>query len=184
VQIFSGGPGPFHTICIKPGFFRGGFFREGVSTKALVFIVSQPLWTVIVMKIVLTVSSLYILQRSPLLLRCQPTTKTDTAMKYYTGDWHYNDKFYTYNNVFECVGFDSPWNGWVTPVVDREQLEHLVSVEPDLSFDSAGNLVYRSPEYALDATFVIMPTNDGLYHLVDLGWCFEELSEEEYNDSI
>jgi len=26
MQFFSGGLGPIHRICIKPGFFRGGFF--------------------------------------------------------------------------------------------------------------------------------------------------------------
>ena len=105
-------------------------------------------------------------------------------MKYYSGDWHYNENMYSYHEAFTCEGFDRPWNGWATPVVTREQLQELVDVENDLSVTADGHLVYVSPDYALDDIFVIHPDEKGLYHLVDLGWCFDEVSEDDYNDSL
>jgi len=99
--------------------------------------------------------------------------------KCFSGDWHYNCDLNKYDHVFECLGFGNTWNGWATPIVNRKQLASLVEVEPDLSFNDDGNLVYVSPEYALDETFIICPNGNDLFHLIDLGWCFDELTENE-----
>lgn len=101
---------------------------------------------------------------------------------YFSGDWHFSEKFYTYYNAFECVGFDSPWNGFVTPIVSRGQLDALVACEDDLSVDVFGRLVYHNAKFAITET--ITPDPDGLFHLSQLGWCFVELTEEEYEDVI
>ena len=89
MQIFSGGIGPIHRICIKPGFFRGGFFSGylsfsrrvffGVpaSSSSQAFIISLPIGTVIVMNLLHTFFTLHFAMVA-LFLHRQPKTNTDT----------------------------------------------------------------------------------------------------------
>ncbi|RDH13681.1 hypothetical protein [Tsukamurella pulmonis] len=37
----------------------------------------------------------------------------------FTGDW-------APGTTYRCWGFDKPWNGWDTPIVDRETLEAVL----------------------------------------------------------
>ncbi len=75
--------------------------------------------------------------------------------------------------------FEEPWNGWATPVVTRETLANLFADLTD-GDDSPGTvqedgraLVYM-PDYE-DGDYFIEPDGDGLYHLAELGWTFDQL---------
>lgn len=106
----------------------------------------------------------------------------ENETKYFSADWHLDDAGESYTKVFSCVGFDMPWNGWATPIVNREQLEDFASNEEGVSIvDDALTFTYDDPEYG---TLTICPDRAGLFHLSQLGWCFVELTEEEYEDAI
>ncbi len=75
--------------------------------------------------------------------------------------------------------FEEPWNGWATPVVTRETLRNLFAdltdgdhspgtVRPD------GQALIHMPDYD-DGDYLIEPDDAGLYHLYELGWCFDEV---------
>lgn len=81
---------------------------------------------------------------------------------------------------YPAQGFDSPWNGWATPIVTRHTLQSLVAAEdPDgqrltLSFRGAtATLTIHDHDTDQDAT-VLAPDDHGHYHLVALGWTFYE----------
>ena len=75
--------------------------------------------------------------------------------------------------------FEEPWNGWSTPVVTRQTLQNLID---DLAADD--NLVGRIEDDGAftvfaedpDENYAVRPDDDGLYHLVELGWTFIRVS--------
>lgn len=73
-----------------------------------------------------------------------------------------------------AVGYDSPWNGWVTPVVTRESLEKFVNwVKAD---EEMMELMEYPVEWHGDTLHMegieISPDSHGNYHLSSLGYIF------------
>lgn len=81
----------------------------------------------------------------------------------FRGDWDPDTEY-------RCWGFDVPWNGWDTPIVDRATLEAvLTSAEESLTW-SGDVAVLRRPDE--DEEIRLEPDAAGRYHTRDLGWTF------------
>ena len=75
--------------------------------------------------------------------------------------------------------FEEPWNGWATPVVTRQTLENLFADLADgddspCAVQEDGRVLVYMPDYE-DGDYFIEPDGDGLYHLAELGWTFDQL---------
>lgn len=75
--------------------------------------------------------------------------------------------------------FEEPWNGWATPVVTRGTLENMLTdiSEPGrrpCTLRPDGVLVVHREDYD-DGDYEVEPDADGLYHLAELGWTFDEV---------
>jgi hypothetical protein len=82
---------------------------------------------------------------------------------------------------YECFGFDEPWNGWVTPIVDWQTVfDVLQDAEWLVRTEGAVILAARDAGVPEDEIVVLEPDNDGRYHLRDLGWT---LSRTETSDA-
>ncbi|KXP13896.1 hypothetical protein [Tsukamurella pseudospumae] len=87
------------------------------------------------------------------------------------------DGWYDTTDLYFCYGFDAPWNGWATPIVDRETLERVIATTEGghtLSWNGDTALVHH---VELDETTPLAPDTDGRFHLRDLGWTFDEVTE-------
>lgn len=71
---------------------------------------------------------------------------------------------------YRCWGFDRPWNGWDTPIVDRETLEAVLAGAEEAVTWSADVAVLRRPDE--DEEIRLEPDAAGRYHLGELGWTF------------
>ena len=78
--------------------------------------------------------------------------------------------------IWECFGFDEPWNGWAAPIVDAETLVDVLEdanrwyhVEGGVFYTAAGAEPGDEEEVV-----VLEPDNQAHYHLRDLGWTFME----------
>lgn len=82
----------------------------------------------------------------------------------FTGDW-------AASTEYRCWGFDTPWNGWDTPIVDRQTLEAVVADTgvDRVSWDGQVAVISREDE---DEAVRLEPDADGRYHLRELGWTF------------
>ena len=66
--------------------------------------------------------------------------------------------------TWPAAGYDEPWNGWATPVVERTVLAQLVTeLGEEAEWD--GDRCY------LDGS-ELCPDEGGRYHLRTLGWTF------------
>lgn len=66
--------------------------------------------------------------------------------------------------TWPAIGYDEPWNGWATPVVDRVTLEGLIEgLGEEAEWD--GDVCH------LDGSELV-PDGRGGYHLGALGWIF------------
>jgi len=72
---------------------------------------------------------------------------------------------------YECVGFDEPWNGWATPIVDwQTAFDVLQDAEWVVRTEGAVILASRESDTPEDELVVLEPDDYGHYHLRDLGW--------------
>lgn len=87
--------------------------------------------------------------------------------------------FYSDSNpdlIFDCVGFDEPWNGWSTPIVSWETVLDLLQ-DAEWMVRTEGAVIYAASDSQAhhDEIVVLKPDDsDGLYHLRDLGWTLME----------
>jgi hypothetical protein len=94
-----------------------------------------------------------------------------------------------------CESFDTPWNGWATPVVTRDQLASLanrwaavaVSDSQAMTIDMSGDvpIVHVDGDLDPDAPpYPLRPWADGLFHLSELGLTLWEITPEWPEDQI
>ena len=77
--------------------------------------------------------------------------------------------------IWECFGFDAPWNGWASPIVDAET---LLDVLADAGWwhqtdDTVFHLA-AEPDTDEEEIVVLAADSAGHYHLRDMGWTFME----------
>ncbi len=76
-----------------------------------------------------------------------------------------------------------PWNGWATPVVDRDTLQDVIATDTRLTLrftDAGGAIIYDTTTDDFDT---ITPTPTGHYSLRILGWRFQQLPDPDKNAS-
>lgn len=94
-------------------------------------------------------------------------------MPHYIEDWD--------PTVHPCTSFDEPWNGWATPVVTRDQLQHLAdrwdAVRADcpdiaqLDMSGPAPVLIDHGSNGLEP-YTLNPGADGLFHLAEFGFTF------------
>jgi len=78
--------------------------------------------------------------------------------------------------IFECHGFDEPWNGWAAPIVLWETVfDVLQDAEWLVRTEGAVILAASDPEMPEDEIVILEPDDEGRYHLRDLGWTLVEV---------
>ena len=113
---------------------------------------------------------------------------------WFSGDWELEPGGAGYYTAYQAVGFDHPWNGWATPVVTASVMARLVWRQNELCTRFAeavgvddwtrmsmpdNSVVVFSGMYPDEPPYRVDPDTDGLYHLVDLGWTFEQVDRAE-----
>lgn len=82
--------------------------------------------------------------------------------------------------IWECSGFDEPWNGWASPIVDWETLIDVLD-DAGWYYRTEGAVFRVSPdEDALaDEVIPLVPDEKAQYHLRELGWTFLKATSHE-----
>lgn len=77
--------------------------------------------------------------------------------------------------VFECEGFDEPWNGWCTPIVSWEAAFDVLQ-DAEWLVRTEGAVIFAASDAQMPEDEIVMlePDANGLYHLRDLGWTLVE----------
>lgn len=70
-------------------------------------------------------------------------------------------------HVWTAVCYGPRWNGWATPVVNREVLESVVAA-------AEGETLHFIEDVAVISGDKLRPDADGNYDLGQIGWCFIE----------
>ena len=85
--------------------------------------------------------------------------------------------------IWECFGFDAPWNGWASPIVDRETVIDLLE-DAGWWYRTEGESIFLASEETTDDEEIVMLQQDdeAHYHLRDLGWTFMEA--KAYNTKV
>lgn len=77
--------------------------------------------------------------------------------------------------IWECFGFDAPWNGWASPIVDAETLLDILA-DAEWWYRADGTVFHVASEPDTDKEEIVVLAADsaGHYHLRDMGWTFME----------
>lgn len=77
--------------------------------------------------------------------------------------------------TWTALRFGTPWNGWLTPVVDRDTLTAVFDFgdldEGEYALRFEGDTAVVKYPHEPDAPITLIPNNNG-YNLFQLGWCF------------
>lgn len=69
--------------------------------------------------------------------------------------------------------YGTPWNGWLTPVVDRETLEQVLAAASERhTWDGEAVRLLGWMNEPEEDHGVLIPRSDALYDLGELGWTF------------
>ena len=77
--------------------------------------------------------------------------------------------------IWECFGFDPPWNDWASPIVDCQTLFDVLQ-DAEWCIRPEGAIIFVAPDEGTpeDEVVVLAPDDEARYHLRDLGWTFLE----------
>lgn len=70
--------------------------------------------------------------------------------------------------TWSAIRFGPRWNGWATPVVDRQTLVSVVGA-------AEGESLHFIDDVAVISGEKMRPDSEGNYDLGQLGWCFVDL---------
>ena len=85
------------------------------------------------------------------------------------------------DHVWECSGFDAPWNGWASPVVSASVVLGLME-ESGWHWTAKGRtitVVDDPGDDDVERWVPLEPDEQGYYHLRMLGWTFLEYTKQD-----